>query len=165
MPPWYQQSQPRKEAGLCSTRHDHRQIARYRSFAFGVLLCATVGSSNAGALELRDAASVSGYGVGQMACSKFSDAIRRMKAGQDDGLYFAFLAWRDGYISAAGTPSSDSSTALAHFDEWLAGYCARHPRDRFATAVKALVRQLNMTRAVQVPEDGRLSRPHRSPSA
>ena len=92
--------------------------------------------------ETRDAHSNSGVGVGQLACSDFNESARRLKAGADDGLYYAFLAWRDGFVTAATSHDIRLALVSDQADSWLGAYCSHHPTERFANAVAKFVRQI-----------------------
>lgn len=96
------------------------------------------------------AAPASGVGIGQLGCAAFSEAAQKEKSGEGDGLYFAFLAWRDGYISAATTRSARPTVVLDLAKEWLHTFCDDNPNARFAHAVATFTRQINNTQIAQL---------------
>ena len=97
--------------------------------------------------ELRGVRLASGTGVGQLACSDFSKAVQDRDAGADDGLYYAFLAWRDGFVTAAVSHAIQSALVSDQADVWLGAYCDRNPTQRFAYAVATLVRHISGARS------------------
>ncbi len=133
---------------------------RYRSYVAGAMVCAvflTVSASEPGTAwdgqtQARDAGSRSGVGIGQMACRSFSESAKRLKSGDDDGLYYAFLAWRDGFFTAATSDNFQLTFALNHAEEWLGAYCHRNPQERFARAVATFVRQFRNARIAHIED-------------
>ena len=97
--------------------------------------------------ELRGVRTASGTGVGQLACRDFSKAVQDRDAGGDDGLYYAFLAWRDGFVTAVVSHAIQSALVSDQADVWLGAYCNRNPTQRFAYAVATLVRHISGARS------------------
>ncbi|MEM7251480.1 MAG: hypothetical protein AAF493_08670 [Pseudomonadota bacterium] len=98
-------------------------------------------------VRVRDATGVAGLGVGQLACSDYRDAIRDQVSGQDDGLYYAFLAWRDGFISAISEQRElPPAFVLAQAQAWLNTHCQNNPQVRFGGAVGAFVIHMRTVR-------------------
>ena len=92
---------------------------------------------------------LSGVGVGQMACRDFNGSVQRLESDQDDGLYFAFVAWRDGFITAATRDGWRLALVPDDGETWLRSYCGQFPEQRFARAVAGFVRQMKQTRMAQ----------------
>lgn len=93
-----------------------------------------------------------GVGIGQLACGDFSKSADRLASGLDDGLYHAFLAWRDGFVTASADHALRVILTSAKADRWLSIYCRNHPDARFAHAVVAAVRQLSGIRTAQLAQ-------------
>ena len=96
--------------------------------------------------------SKTGVGIGQLACGDFSKSADRLASGLDDGLYHAFLAWRDGFVTASADHALRPILTSAKADRWLSVYCRKHPDARFAHAVVAAVRQLSGIRTAQLAQ-------------
>ena len=97
-------------------------------------------------LTAGDARLKSGVGIGQMTCGEFNESVRRLESGDDDGLYFAFIAWRDGFITAMTSVGWRPSFVSLRGEEWLRAFCESHPQERFAQAVVTFVRELKHAR-------------------
>ena len=94
----------------------------------------------------KETGSKTGVGLGQLACGDFSRSAERLRPGTDDGLYHAFLAWRDGFVTASADFELRPILTSKEADRWLSAYCREHPEARFAQAVVTAVRQLSGVR-------------------
>lgn len=102
-----------------------------------------------GPVESPGTGAPAGVGIGQLACGDFIQSAKRLRSGQDDGLYHAFLAWRDGFVTAMTKHDLRAALASDQADRWLGQFCRLHPNLRFAKAVAAFVRQISGIRTAQ----------------
>ncbi len=90
-----------------------------------------------------------GVGIGQMACSVFVGSAQRLESADDDGLYFAFLAWRDGFVTATSGNEQLWPLLTDRGEERLRVYCEQHPRERVASVVSKFTLELEDARMTQ----------------
>ena len=100
-------------------------------------------------LETGDAGARSGVGIGQLSCGDFNESAQRLESGQNDGLYFAFLSWRDGFVTATTDHGWQLPFVSDRGEEWLRTYCDHYPQERFAHAVVKFVFRLKNYRMAQ----------------